>query len=380
MDVVATIRERSVITRLLLGVGCLLLAMAAQAGEVYQGKVGRMPVVMTLDASSDGTVSGRYFYRKYRKDIPLSGKWEGKNLLLSEGWNNSEPEKIAMHLERAGNGLRGEWVGKKPISIVLTVVDGRAIQIPDPVLASWRQRDPYELLRLEGLSLKTNKSELFQGYGLQWLQEPQSNITLFRITSGLPAELRGKLNHVLADRQWSEVASYFQCMSSPMGGEFDQTVTPHLISPNLLSASIFTGYFCGGAHPDFGDSPLNIDVATGEVLALEDLLWVGSGAPVKFDKKSYDPAESDYKAKSLAPWIVKEFQRLYPNEMVPDPEECNYADPSVWEYASWYMTENGIVLDPSFPRVERNCELTEWSILPWSVIKQHPGRLSRLIP
>ncbi|ENC6422504.1 hypothetical protein ACEUAT_19085 [Aeromonas veronii] len=379
MDVVATIRERSVITRLL-GLGCLLLAMAAQAGEVYQGKVGRMPVVMTLDASSDGTVSGRYFYRKYRKDIPLSGKWEGKNLLLSEGWNNSEPEKIAMRLEQAGNGLRGEWVGKKPLSIVLTVVDGRAIQIPDPVLASWRQRDPYELLRLEGLSLKTNKSEPFQGYGLQWLQEPQSNITLFRITSGLPAELLGKLNHVLADRQWSEVASYFQCMSSPMGGEFDQTVTPHLISPNLLSVSIFTGYFCGGSHPDFGDSPLNIDVATGEVLALEDLLWVGSGAPVKFDKKSYDPAESDYKAKSLAPWIVKEFQRLYPNEMVPDPEECNYADPSVWEYASWYMTGNGIVLDPSFPRVERNCELTEWSILPWSVIKQHPGRLSRLMP
>lgn len=380
MDVVATIGEISVITRFLLGLGCLLLAMAAQAGEVYQGKVGRMPVVMTLDASSDGTVSGRYFYRKYRKDIPLSGKWEGKSLLLSEGWDNSEPEKVAMRLERSGNGLRGEWVGKKPLSIVLTVVDGRAIEIPDPVLAGWRQRDPYELLRLEGLSFKTNKSETFQGYGLQWLQEPQSNITHFRITSGLPAEQLGKLNHMLADSQWSEVASYFQCMSSPMGGEFDQTVTPHLISPNLFSASIFTGYFCGGAHPDFGDSPLNINVATGEVLTLEDLLWVGRGAPVKFDKKSYDPAESDYKAKSLAPWIVKEFQRLYPNEMVPDPEGCNYADPSVWEYASWYMTEKGIVLDPSFPRVERNCELTEWSLLPWSVIKQHPGRVPQLLP
>lgn len=379
MDVVATIGEISVITRFLLGLGCLLLAMVAQAGEVYQGKVGRMPVVMTLDASSDGTVSGRYFYRKYRKDIPLSGKWEGKSLLLSEGWDNSEPEKVAMRLERSGNGLRGEWVGKKPLSIVLTVVDGHAIEIPDPVLASWRQRDPYELLRLEGLSFKTNKSELFQGYGLQWLQEPQSNITLFRITSGLPAEQLGKLNNMLADSQWSEVASYFQCMSSPMGGEFDQTVTPHLISPNLLSASIFTGYFCGGAHPDFGDSPLNINVATGEVLTLEDLLWVGSGAPVKFDK-SYDPAESEYRNKLLAPWLVQEFQRLYPDEMTSDPEECNYADSSVWEVNSWYMTEKGIVFEPYFPRVARNCELTEWSLLPWSVIKQHPGRLSRLIP
>lgn len=379
MDVVATIREISVITRFLLGLGCLLLAMAAQAGEVYQGKVGRMPVVMTLDASSDGTVSGRYFYRKYRKDIPLSGKWEGKSLLLSEGWDNSEPEKVAMRLERSGNGLRGEWVGKKPLSIVLTVVDGRAIEIPDPVLAGWRQRDPYELLRLEGLSFKTNKSETFQGYGLQWLQEPQSNITHFRITSGLPAELLGKLNHMLADSQWSEVASYFQCMSSPMGGEFDQTVTPHLISPNLLSTSIFTSYFCGGAHPDFGDSPLNINVATGEVLTLEDLLWVGRGAPVKFDK-SYDRAEYEYRNKLLAPWLVQEFQRLYPDEVTSEPEECNYADSSVWGVNSWYMTEKGIVFEPYFPRIARNCELTEWSLLPWSVIKQHPGLLPQLLP
>ncbi len=149
------------IARFWLGLGCLLLAMVTQAGEVYQGKVGRMPVVMTLDTSSDGTVSGRYFYRKYRKDIPLSGKWEGKTLQLSELWDNSEPEKIAMLLERSGNGLQETWVGKKPISVVLKVVDSSAIDIQDPVLVSWRQRDLYELMRLEGLSLKPGKRESF---------------------------------------------------------------------------------------------------------------------------------------------------------------------------------------------------------------------------
>lgn len=172
------------IVRFWLGLGCLLLAMVAQASEVYQGKVGRMPVVMTLDTSSNGTVSGRYFYRKYRKDIPLSGKWEGKTLQLSELWDNSEPEKIAMILERSGNGLQGTWVGKKPISVILKVVDSCAIDIQDPVLFSWRKRDLYELMRLEGLSLKPDKRESFQGYSLQWLQEPQSKITYFRITSG----------------------------------------------------------------------------------------------------------------------------------------------------------------------------------------------------
>lgn len=50
---------------------------------------------------------------------------------------------------------------EKPISVVLKVVDSSAIDIQDPVLVSWRQRDLYELMRLEGLSLKPGKRESF---------------------------------------------------------------------------------------------------------------------------------------------------------------------------------------------------------------------------
>ncbi|QCG47172.1 hypothetical protein E2P79_04265 [Aeromonas schubertii] len=367
-------------TRCLMGVCCLLLAMAAQASQVYQGTIGKMPVVMALESSSDGTTEGRYFYRKYRKDIPLTGKWEGKHLLLSEGGQGDEPEKLTMRLERAGTGLRGQWVDGKPLVIVLAAVDSGAIEVADPVLTGWRQRNPYGLLRLEGLALKPGKRETFQGYGLQWLEQPQSTISSFRVTTGLPIAQSERINRIMAEHQWRDVDDYFVCMSSSRGGEFSQTVTPRLLGPRLFSISVFTSYDCGGAHPDFGDIPLTLDPTSGDKVTLEDLLWVGKGKPVPFDTESYDPAASEYRAKYLAPWLVKAFQRLYPEMMEPDPEGCNYADPSVWEYASWYVSDKGIVFDPSFPRVARNCELTEWSLLPWAEIKAHPGRLPQLLP
>jgi hypothetical protein len=81
------------------------------------------------------------------------------------------------------------------------------------------------------------------------------------------------INQLLAERQWQEVASYFDCQlggTRTAGADFEQTVTPHLLGNKLLSVSIFTSYYCGGAHPDFADNPLTLDVASGKQLQLED--------------------------------------------------------------------------------------------------------------
>jgi hypothetical protein len=60
--------------------------------------------------------------------------------------------------------------------------------------------------------------------------------------------------------------------------------------------------------------------------------------------------------------------------------ECNYGDPYLWDYPSWYLSDKGMVFDPIFPRVARACEGTEWSILPYALVKQHPGRLNLSLP
>jgi hypothetical protein len=87
------------------------------------------------------------------------------------------------------------------------------------------------------------------------------------VVDGYPEASLQRINQLLAERQWQEVASYFDCQlggARSSGADFEQTVTPHLLGSKLLSVSIFTSYYCGGAHPDFADNPLTLDVASGK--------------------------------------------------------------------------------------------------------------------
>ena len=107
--------------------------------------------------------------------------------------------------------------------------------------------------------------------------------------------------------------------------EFLQDVTPTFISPSVISLNISTSYDCGGAHPDFGDSPLNIDVKTGHPLSLEDVLWVGEGQPILHADRyrggdqplteAEDAARSKYQREIFKPWLIKQLTALYPDEM-----------------------------------------------------------------
>lgn len=133
---------------------------------------------------------------------------------------------------------------------------------------------------------------------------------------------------------------------------------PRLLSADVVSLSIFTSYDCGGAHPDFGDAPLTLDVRSGKPLGLEDLLWVGDGPAFHYrETREHKPDEdsvnfdvfSQYRNRYFAPWLVEQWRRIVP-EMLPEPAddfECTYADPDMWDFPSWYLNEDGIVFDRS---------------------------------
>ena len=164
-----------------------------------------------------------------------------------------------------------------------------------------------------------------------------------------------------------------------------QTVTPKFLSNDVVSISIFTSYDCGGAHPDFGEAPVNMNAKTAESLTLEDVVWVGEGTPfhylnaedgVSTGKNDVDfDTFSEYRDKKWAPWLVKQLTEAYPQEMKKPTEEsdddCDYSQPEIWQFPAWYFTPKGLYFDPSFARVQRSCEGPEWSVLPWSAIKSH---------
>ncbi|WP_242673589.1 hypothetical protein [Aquitalea sp. USM4] len=371
--------------------GLLLLTLAhgvLAAPQLLQGKVGQAAVVMELDIAKDGAVEGRYFYRKHHRDIALTGKQQADgSLQLGENLQYDE-QRNDITLRPQNGGWVGEWHGPKaakPVPVSLSAYP--QAQWPassDSALNPVRQRSGYDYARMVDLPLKAGKRERVQGYTLQWWDEPVSKIRLFRVVDGYPQASLQRINQLLAERQWQEVASYFDCQlggARTAGADFEQTVTPRLLGSKLLSVSIFTSYYCGGAHPDFADNPLTLEVASGKPLQLEDLLWAGKGKPQLARKASGERADYQYEEKVLAPWLVSTMTRLYPAQTKPGKEdECDYRDPQVWQFVSWYATPQGLTLGPSFARVARACEYPEWSVLPWSVVKQHPGARPDLLP
>lgn len=365
-----------------------LSLMAQAAPLLLQGHIGNAAVVMELNIGQDGEVDGRYFYRKYHQDLALSGKrMADGSLQLGENLQYDE-QRNDLTLQPQDGGWRGQWHGpkaSKSLPVTLTPYEpGQWPASTDAALKPIRQRSGYDYTRLAGLSFKAGKRERIQGHTLQWWDEPVSKIHLFRVLDGYPDSSLQRLNQLLAERQWQEVASYFDCQlggTHSAGADFEQTVTPHLLSSKLFSVSIFTSYYCGGAHPDFSDNPLTIDMANGQTLQLEDLLWLGKGKPQLARKAGGERADYQYEEKVLAPWLASTMARLHPADTKPGNEDdCAYRDPQVWQFVSWYATPRGLYLGPSFARVARACEYPEWSVLPWSLVKQHPGARPELLP
>lgn len=228
------------------------------------------------------------------------------------------------------------------------------------------------------------------GHTLQWWVEPDSKVALFEILDGYPDAQLKKINQVLHARQWKEVTSFNACMlGGGDNGDFEQTVTPRLMSPKIISISVFTSYDCGGAHPDFGDNPINLDAHTAQALGLEDVVWVGKGKPFHY----VDPETSDgsagasasfdtysrYRATYLGPWLAEQLRKLYPSSI--SDGDCDYSDASVWEFPSWYLTPRGISFTPSFARFARVCEANDdWSVIPYAITNKHPGALGLVLP
>lgn len=363
--------------------------------QLLTGTLGDRPVVMSLSQDEGDEVYGRYFALADRRDVALEGTLKGTTLTLREG-PESRTGRPLITLKATDEGWEGSWRDRQGTTRALRLITSA----PPPAAgddAWWqrlRERHPYDYLRMHDVALVADETQSFMGYSLQWLRDPISGLRMFQVVSGYPAERQAQINSLLRARLYNEVISYHECLVSDRfeGGEFEQQVEPKLLTASLLSADIFTSYDCGGAHPDFGSSPINLDVTRLRTLGLEDLLWIGSGKPFHFvdvDSRgeridsgvSFDTF-SDYRIRVFAPWLVATLSAAWPQEMdAPQEEsECDYRSAAIWQFPGWYLTPQGIWFGPAFPRVLRACEGPSWSVVPWNIVRQHPGGLSLDLP
>ena len=383
--------------------GLLLVALgnthATDGEQVYTGTLGKQTIVMGLTLS-DEDAPARYFYQRHHLDIPLfAGKLGKTHLELIEGVDESAPRPV-ITLDRQANGSwQGIWRGTDGKTLPLSLHPATPTPPASdavPYLHKLYRDDPYGYLRLADLKLQAGRKQTVMGHHLQWWQQPAAKLAMFEILDGYPEAERLRINTLLRNRLWQETDAYFECMGSARGtdlADFEQTVTPELFTPHLISVTVHTDYSCGGAHPDFDTAGINLDAHTGKPIALEDLLWLGKGKPLHVIGLADDPAQTPnaqandalaaYQEKTLAPWLLAQFNRLYPTLMQPtdSEDECNYNDVEFWQYGNWHLTPAGVFFGPSFPRAARACEASDdWSIVPWALVRKHPGPLGNAIP
>jgi hypothetical protein len=346
----------------------LFAATPALADEekTYEGVVGTSPIVMGLtEGGSD--VSGQYFYRSSRLDIDLSGAWRGSSLELTSRLTGDR-----LNLARAGTGFTG----------ALTTAKGKRFPVrlqPVSVAASApadlpHGLSPYARQQLAGLTLAPQGAETRNGKTIRWYANRLTGIRLFRLESGYAAPAMAAMNRALAQQQWSEILAWLQCPGEGGGSgmEGSEADEPWL-GAAYVSYRWRSGWSCAGtAHPDFGVTGHSFDARTGRELRLDEVLPVGAGPT---------PAENSdawyrYRSETFAPAVVALMARHHKAEMAKPASEddCDYTAADIWAFPAWVLTEDGLWLGATFPRVLRACDTPDWSTLPWAALRSRAPR------
>jgi hypothetical protein len=327
---------------LALSAGACLAAPEAKP-TLLAGEVGASPIVMELDASGAG---GRYFYRRTRYDIDLSGETKAGTVTLDAFATGDH-----FVLQASGQGYAGE----------MTTKAGKRLPVS---LHRMPAGDSYPVERRSGLTLQPGKTETIDGRLVRWYIEPSTRISLFRLQGGYAYGVVKTINAALEAAQWRSVDDYYVCPGEGGGpGMEESRLSAVFLSADYVGWAWSSSWSCAvEAHPDFGTEGHTFSARTGRELGLDDLIAFGKAPPRDTD------AWRSYRSSHFAAGLVARLKALHPKEMAkPGADDgCDYSDPGVWGFPSWYPTSQGLYVGAIFPRVARNCDNPKWSVIPWS--------------
>ncbi|WP_253940932.1 hypothetical protein [Dickeya dadantii] len=308
----------------IVALGVVFLAGVAKADDdfpVYRGTIGNTAIGVELnnDPNQPGSrsISGRYFYTKYRKDIPLSGSRDAQgNLVLSEGDDTMDDQQalagkdsipVMVLRSRDQKTWQGEWRNDKgkAYPVVLSLVT----ELPataSPFMQQAYQHSRYEYLRHEGAEPVMTKQESVNGYSVEWWRDPLSGMMTFQLRSGYSAEQLAGLNTALRKELWQEVLNHYRCIvgTNPEQGKYTEEMQISQLFPWAVSYTISGSMFCGGMGASSGMRSANLRVSDAKSMALSDLLWVHE-SPVPDEM-----AESkDDRGDIFPAWLLNSFRR-----------------------------------------------------------------------
>lgn len=377
----------------------LFAGNGAFASVLYtlQGTVGKSKICMkfedyTMDYPKDEPriVDVRYFYQSSLKDIVLEGVRNKNTFVFYFGKHDSGFEE-KFTLTKANGIFKGTWENAKGKKLPVSLAPIKPENNPNPynhipLVEKYRKTDLYEYVRSGLVQFQDDSTSTFTGKTLRWVHEKHGATFGFYLGSDFDPAVQKRINPKLEAILFQNVMDQLGCSSGfdySSGNNIEYDVTPNFLNKNLLSFTIWSSYYCGGAHPDFGKMGYLFDLNNGKEYDLEDVLvfdpsvakYEENGSSESFNR--FTTYRTDYFAPKLIELLLTNKQ-IHPADPEGNPDEedsCNelYLDPQSWTFASWEFTGKGIVFYASVFRAARACE-TEGFTIPFKQLQSFKNK------
>ncbi len=364
--------------------------VAKEGSVVLVGTIGNLPIAMEINCSNT-RCDGRYFYLSKLHDIACEGLPDGDSLTMEvREWTSKEKsettvETFALASDPDGS-YHGTWTGKSGPRLPVTLHPLDVSKLVNPYrglsrLDSLQVSNPLDYYRITKLTLKKDSITTCQGHRLQWYGAKQSSVVLFEVLNGYGAMALKKINDTLKSAFFEQVNDELSCTygSDPYKGDFEESASPVFFSEHVMSASVFSNTFCGGAHPDWGTIYYNFNARTGDQLQLEDVALFAGPDPGRTATHKWFAYRD-----SVGETLVDILSTLYPKEMgetedTDTIDDCDYSMPEQWAFAEWFFTSKGIFLSPDIPHVAAPCRDPSFPLIPYQILKKYRNPKVKLI-
>lgn len=333
-----------------------------------EGNIGKAKIFLTIE-ENDSDVIASYFYQNSLKDILFEGT--RKNTFYTFAFKDSSDKKIfeKFELTRLTNGsFKGSWINSKNKKTPITL---------KPIIFSnylnstnLDLQNKMDKVKLNFLQFKQDSISIYKGKKFLWYSEKHCQSSFFRLGDNFSSKEINTVNPILDKIHLQNTLSQLNCSSRfeySNGDGIEYTTSISFLNSNLLGFKVFSSWFCGGAHPDFGGDGYLIDLNNGKDYEIDEIIAFDKS--VTTEKKGGFDAYLQYRSDFFAP---KLFELINESEKFKKPknedEGCDYTEIEIWDFVSWNYTEKGIEFTPHFPRVIRSCE--ESFLIPFSKLEK----------
>lgn len=349
-------------TIILFIMSCSFIKSFAQTYS-FSGTIGKYPIYLQFILEGN-KVEGHYFYKNKLIDISLAGNYKsGFITLLSKDVYGETAENPETFKFKWPNKLpEGTWSYQgKSSTLKLAALTSKETSSPK-CSNPYFKKEVYaasDLTKVKvGLfKLKQNGPvRTINGVKIREFSEVLTGISLFRIDSGLVAEKQKDANLYLEYLQLSKFLTSLECASySASGSDYNFNVSDITISNDLMCFSVFLVFYCGGAHPEESSYGMNYNLNTHQQIESDDYLIPGK-------EKAFD--------ERVLAYLSKENPGYFDSDMPDDEILCEYNNPELWTSGCHFVfTSSGVRLLPSFPHYKAPCMDPEWSVIPYSELK-----------